>query len=348
MIMGSSTQNVLQEANVVPKISIVEVAADAGVSVTTVSHALSGKRTVSEATRTQVLSSVDRLGYRPSVLAQGLRSQRSKTVGLLIADITNPYYPAVARAVHDLLTQHDYFPFIGNTDGDREVEVTFLQEMVARSVDGIIMQPMTLSTAEIRGIVGDRMPLVVTGDDEGDQCVDRVTSDDAAGINEAVRHLHGRGYRRVGFLSGPDHIGPGDSRLRAFRAAMAALGLPVEECAVRRAHYTRDGGFHAATAWLAEDDVPDAIMCANDLMAIGVMDAARSASRSVPGDLAIVGFDDIETADLVTPRLTTVVNPAPDIGGACAHALLNRIASGPSTPATHVTLPTRLVVRESS
>lgn len=332
----------------VSRISIVEVAADAGVSVTTVSHALSGKRAVSEATRTKVLASIERLGYRPSVLAQGLRSQRTQTVGLLIADITNPYYPAVARAVHDVLTRHDYFPFIGNTDGDRAVEVTFLQEMVARSVDGIIMQPMALSTAEIHDIVGDRMPLVVTGDDEGDQRVDRVTSDDAAGITEAVEHLHRRGYRRIGFLSGPDHIGPGDSRLRAFRAAMGSLGSPVEERAVRRAPYTRDGGLHAAAAWLAEDDVPDAIMCANDLMAIGVMDAARSAGRTVPDDLAIVGFDDIETADLLTPRLTTVVNPAPDVGAACAHALLNRIASGPTTPATHVALPTRLVVRESA
>ncbi len=332
----------------VPKISIVEVAADAGVSVTTVSHALSGKRAVSESTRTKVMASIDRLNYRPSVLAQGLRSQRTQTVGLLIADITNPYYPAVARAVHDVLTAHDYLPFIGNTDGDRDVEVTFLQQMVARSVDGVIMQPMALSSAEIHAIVGDAMPLVVTGDDEGDQHVDRVTSDDAAGIHEAVRHLHGRGHTHIGFLSGPDHIGPGDSRLRAFRAAMAALGLPVDERSVRRAPYTRDGGLHAATTWMDDGDLPDAIMCANDLMAIGVLDAARATGRSVPADLAIVGFDDIETADLVTPRLTTVVNPAPDIGAACAHALLNRISSGPSTPATHLALPTRLVVRESA
>ena len=332
----------------VSKISIVEVAADAGVSVTTVSHALSGKRAVSEATRAKVLASIERLGYRPSVLAQGLRSQRTQTVGLLIADITNPYYPAVARAVHDVLTAHDYLPFIGNTDGDRDTEITFLQEMVARSVDGIIMQPMALSSAEIHGIVGDRMPLVVAGDEQGDQTVDRVTSDDAAGIDEAVRHLHARGYRRIGFLSGPDHIGPGDNRLRAFRAATAALGVAVEERAVRRAPYTRDGGLHAATTWLAEDDVPDAIMCANDLMAIGVMDAARAAGLAVPGDLAIVGFDDIETADLVTPRLTTVLNPASELGAACAHALLDRISAGPATPATSLALPTRLVVRESA
>jgi LacI family transcriptional regulator len=333
---------------VVPRSSITEVAAHAGVSVTTVSHALSGKRAVSEATRLKVLASIEKLGYRPSVLAQGLRSQRTQTVGLLIADITNPYYPAVARAVHDVLTAHDYLPFIGNTDGERQAEITFLQEMVARSVDGIIMQPMALSTAEIHAVVGYRMPLVVTGAEDADHAVDRVTSDDAAGIGEAVRHLYDRGYRDVGFLSGPDHIGPGDGRLQAFRTAMGELGLPVAERAVRRAPYTRDGGFHAAETWFAQDDVPDAVMCANDLMAIGVMDAARAAGRSVPGDVAIVGFDDIETASLVSPRLTTVVNPASDIGAACAHALLDRIAAGPTGPATRVALPTRLVVRDSA
>lgn len=332
----------------VPKISIVEVAADAGVSVTTVSHALSGKRAVSAATQAKVLASIERLNYRPSVLAQGLRNQRTRTVGLLIADITNPYYPAVARAVHDVLTAHHYLPFIGNTDGSRDVEASFLHEMVARSVDGIIMAPMALSAAEIYDIVGATVPLVVTGNDEGDPRVDLVGSDDAVGITEAVGHLRDRGYHRIGFLSGPQHLGPGDARLAAFRTAMGAAGLGVEERWVRRAPYTRDGGLHTATDWFAEDDLPEAVMCANDLIAIGAMDAARHAGLTVPGDLAIVGFDDIETADLVTPRLTTVLNPATAVGTACAELLLRRMQSGPEGAATHQALPTRLVVRESA
>lgn len=332
----------------VPKISIVEVAADAGVSVTTVSHAISGRRAVSAATRAKVLDSIERLNYRPSVLAQGLRNQRTKTVGLLIADITNPYYPAVARAVHDGLTAHDYLPFIGNTDGDREVEAKFLHEMVARSVEGIIMQPMSLSATEIYELVGESMPLVVTGNDGGDPRVDLVSSDDPVGITEAVEHLRSQGYRRIGFLGGPAHLGPGDGRLAAFRVAMAGAGLVVDERQIRRAPYTRDGGLHVAAAWLAEDHVPEAVMCANDLIAIGVMDAARSAGLAVPDDLAIVGFDDIETADLVSPRLTTIVNPAAAVGTACAQALIRRIEAGPTHHADHQALPTRLVVRESA
>lgn len=330
------------------RISIVEVAADAGVSMTTVSHALSGKRAVSATTRAKVLASVERLDYRPNVLAQSLRNQRTRTVGLLIADITNPYYPAVARAVHDELAAQHYLSFIGNTDGDRDVEASFLHEMVARSVDGIIMQPMALSPTEIYEIVGESMPLVVAGTDDGDRRVDMVGSDDAVGITEAVGHLHSRDYRRVGFLGGPEHLGPSDGRLAAFRAAMNGLGLPVVEDWVRRAAFTRDGGFHVAGDWLAGGGFPDAIMCANDLIAIGVLDAARAAGLSVPRDLAIVGFDDIETANLVTPRLTTVINPATAVGAACAKVLLHRMQEGPTQQANHRALPTRLVVRESA
>ncbi|WP_375431511.1 LacI family DNA-binding transcriptional regulator [uncultured Friedmanniella sp.] len=331
-----------------PKISIVEVAADAGVSVTTVSHALSGKRAVSNATRAKVLASIERLNYRPSMLAQGLRNQQTRTVGLLIADITNPYYPAVARAVHDGLTAHRYLPLIGNTDGDPDVESSFLHEMLARSVDGIIMQPMALCATEIYDIVGPSTALVMTGNDAGDPRVDTVTSDDGVGITEAVGHLHGRGYRRIGFVSGPEHLGPGDSRLAAFRTAMAGSGLTVEERWIRRAAYTRDGGEHTCARWFAEDDVPEAIVCANDLIAIGAMDAARAAGLVVPQDVAIVGFDDIETADLVTPRLTTVINPATAVGAACAAALLARMQSDHDLPAVRHALPTRLVVRESA
>ena len=330
------------------KTSIVEVAADAGVSVTTVSHALSGRRAVSAATQAKVRASVDRLGYRPNVLAQGLRHQRTHTVGLIIADITNPYYPAVARAVHDELRSHGLLPFIGNTDGDRATEVSFLQEMVARRVDGIIIQPLALSAVEVVELVGESLPLVIGSNDAADLPVDLVSTDDAVGIAEAVQHLCERGHHRIGYLSGPEHLGPGDSRLAGFRVAIAAAGLAVEERGIRRSPFTRDGGLRVATAWLAEDDLPDALRCANDLIAIGVLDAARSAGLSVPGDLAVIGFDDIETADLVSPRLTTVLNPAGAMGAAYARALLRRLQTGPSHEVRHEVLPTRLVVRESA
>lgn len=330
------------------KFSIVEVAEDAGVSITTVSHALSGKRAVSEKTRKRILEAVERLNYQPSMVASSLRNSRTQTVGLLIADITNPYYPAVARAVQDGLMAQNYFTFIGNTDGDRRAEISLLRAMVARSVDGIIVQPLSLSASEIRDIVGESLPLVVAREDHSPAVADRVWTDDAAGINECVSYLRGQRYARIGFVSGPSHLGPGAARLATFRHAMQEAGLDVDDSQVLEAPYTRDGGLHAGLRLFGTNHPPRAVVCANDLIAIGVMDAARSTGYRVPDDVAVVGFDDIDTADLVTPKLTTIHNPAAGMGTACATALLARIISGPGTPAVPVILPTRLVVRESA
>jgi LacI family transcriptional regulator len=323
------------------------VASDAGVSVTTVSHALSGKRAVSETTRARILRSVERLSYQPNVVASSLRRSTTQTVGLLIADLTNPYYPAVARAVQDVLERDGYLTFIGNTDGERSSEIRWLRAMLARSVDGVIMQPLTLSAGEIRDIVGD-VALVVAREDDGEATADRVWTDDARGITEAVRHLVDRGVTEIGFLSGPSDVGPGPGRLAGWRRAVQDAGLEPPDAWVLEAPYTRDGGLHAGQQLLALPTRPRALMCANDLMAIGVMDAARAAGLRIPADLAVVGFDDIETADLVSPRLTTIHNPAAELGAACASALLGRLADGPGAAPARVVLPTRLVVRESA
>jgi len=325
-----------------------DVAAAAGVSPTTVSHALSGKRAVSEATRARILQVVDDLGYRPNAVAQSLRSQKTKTVGFLVVDISNPYYPAVARAVHDGLAAAGYVSLIGITYGEADAEETVLRDMVARKVDGLIMQPMSLSASRIRQIVGPNMPVVLISDDQGQLFADQVETDDARGIAEAVRYLHEKGIDDVGFVSGPDGRTPGATRLTAFRAAADALGVRVLDDWIEHAPFTRDGGFAAGSRLLASGSRPRAIVCANDVLAVGVIDAARLAGLRVPDDVAIVGFDDIETADLISPRLTTVVNPAAMVGLTCAEALLRRFDAGPDEAYRRQSLSTHLVARESA
>ncbi len=327
---------------------IIDVAADAGVSPTTVSHALSGKRAVSAKTRLKIQESVARLNYQPNLVARGLRSQRTHTIALLVADISNPYYPEVASGVHDVLTRDGYLPFVCNTNGVAEAERTFLAEFVARSVDGIIMHPMALAPAEIRFIVGRRVPVVIIGEDDGSHSVDFVRSDDRTGISAGVSYLHDQGHRSIGFISGPVGIGPGDARLISFRLAVAALGLRTDDEWIARGPYTRDGGLDAGARILASSTPPTAIMCANDLIAIGAMDAARAAGLAIPSDIAIIGCDNIGIADLVSPRLTTIDNNARGVGIACAETLLLRIADGPDAVARHTALPTRLVIRQSA
>ncbi|MCZ4602380.1 LacI family DNA-binding transcriptional regulator [Streptomyces sp. Lzd4kr] len=328
--------------------SIESVAAAAGVSPTTVSHALSGKRAVSAETRRRVMEAVEQQNYRPNMVAKGLRSQKTQSVALLLVDIANPYYPALARAVHDVLAAEGYVSFIGNTDGDAHTERRLLEEMVARGVDGMVMQPMGLSAAQVRQITGPAMPLVITTAEPGDVPADSVLTDDVQGLLEAAEHLARTGIRDVAFIGGPREAAAGPLRLAPFRRAVAAVGIRVPERWIEHVPFGREGGAAAAARLLAGTTRPRAIVCANDLIAIGAMQAAEKAGLRVPDDVAVVGFDDIETADLVTPRLTTVVNPASAVGDACARTILWRVENGPVAPYRRIVLPTSLVVRESA
>ncbi|WP_162616532.1 LacI family DNA-binding transcriptional regulator [Xylanimonas allomyrinae] len=325
-------------------------------SVATASNALSGTRPVAESTRQRVFRVAEELDYHPNLIARGLRRQETRTIALLVADIANPYYPAVARAIHDRVGSHGYVSFIGNTDGDPLTEVRVLEEMRSRSVDGVIMSTMSLSAERIRSVLGPTIPLVLlTGEPpEGPDgsprriLADEVSTDDETGVREAVAHLLDRGRRAIGFLSGPDATVPGSNRLAHFRAAMADHGAPVVEAWVEHATgYTIDGGFAAAERLFARADRPAAVMCANDQIAIGAIEAARDADLAIPEDIAIVGFDDIPTSKLLSPRLTTVINPATLIGYACADALIRRIEH-PARPFDRYALATHLVVRGSA
>jgi LacI family transcriptional regulator len=338
------------------EVAIKDVALRAGVSPATVSNALSGKRPVAEETRQRILAAAEALNYRPNLVARGLRRQETHTIALLVADISNPYYPVVARAIHDRVGAQGYVSFIGNTDGEAEAEVRVLEEMRARSVDGVIMGTMALSPERIRNVLGPTIPLVLlTGEalapassDAPAIHADQVGTDDAIGIREGVRHLQAKGIREIGFVSGPDGSVPGAGRLDSFRRAMSEAGLNLRHDWIEHAHgYTREAGTEAAERLLSRNERPLAIMCANDLIAIGVLQSAREHELTVASDLAVIGFDDIETAQLVTPRLTTIVNPASLVGSACADALLRRI-DHPQSAYAHVALPTRLVVRESA
>jgi LacI family transcriptional regulator len=338
------------------EVAIKDVALRAGVSTATVSNALSGKRPVAEETRQRIIAAAEALNYRPNLVARGLRRQQTHTIALLVADISNPYYPVVARAIHDRVGAKDYVSFIGNTDGEAEAEVRVLEEMRSRSVDGVIMGTMALSAERIRDVLGPTIPLVLlTGERLTSAAgetpavhADQVGTDDSIGIDEGVRHLQAKGIREIGFVSGPDGSVPGAGRLDSFRSAMSESGLDLREDWIEHAGgYTREAGTEAAERLLSRTERPAAIMCANDLIAIGVLQSAREHGLTVPSELAVIGFDDIETAQLVTPRLTTIINPASLVGSTCADALLRRIEH-PQSAYTHVALPTSLVVRESA
>ncbi|MFC5828316.1 substrate-binding domain-containing protein [Nonomuraea insulae] len=358
---------------------IMRVAALAGVSATTVSHTLNGRRPVAEKTRHRVLEAIDQLGYRPNVLARSLRTSKSQTIGLVIPDITNPFYPALARGMQDVLGPAGYDQIISNTDGERRLERSALEQMIARQVDGLAFAVFNTHAEDLLPVIERGMPVVRLGGRLIQHGVDVVHSDDESGAREATRYLLDRGYLRIGFVCGPAEEGPAAERVAGYRAALAdadadtdagadvnadtdtgvkgkgeggGVGVDTGRGAVAglvvHTHFSRQGGAMGAARLLDLPEPPDALLCANDVMAIGALDVAVERGLRVPDDVAIMGFDDIESASMVTPRLTTMANPAREIGQACARRLLDRLAGKVSEPYSEVVIPARLVRRESA
>lgn len=330
------------------RVRITDVAARAGVSITTVSHVLSDRRPVAEDTRQRVLAAIDDLGYRPSELARSLRMRRTHTVALLIPDLTNPFYPMLARGLQDAIRAEGYHSFVCNTDDDRTEEVTFLEEMVARSVDGIVVVGFGTDEKQLLRVEENGIPVVALGPQFTLQTADLVGPDDRRGMAEATRYLVRAGRSPVAFVGPSDDEGPGRVRREGYEDALREAGIPIDPDLVTGGDYTRESGVTSMRRLLDSGVALRSVVCANDLIAIGALDVARERGIAVPGDLAVVGFDDIEAAALTSPRLTTVINPAYAQGRAAGEVLLSRLNGGYTGPHRRVTLPCRLVIRESA
>ncbi|MFT4029226.1 MAG: LacI family DNA-binding transcriptional regulator [Protaetiibacter sp.] len=330
------------------RVRISDVAAAAGVSVTTVSHALSGKRPVAAETERKVRDAAERLSYRPSTVARSLRTRRSQTIALVVPDITNPFFPMVARGVQDAALHSGYQVVIASTDADGARELRFIEDLVARSIDGVILDLFRTPAHELGRFVEARIPVVMIGEMDGEGIGDRVVGDDRDSVAAATKHLLDAGRRRIAFVGGAPGAGPGDLRRSGYRDALAATGIIPDPALIVDTDYTRAGAYAAFRTLLQSGIEVDGVVGVNDLAAIGVLDAVREAGRRVPEEIAVIGYDDIEAARLVRPALSTVENRAYDKGVLCAELLLKRIAGDGDAPFERVVVPGRLVLRDSA
>ncbi len=316
-------------------------------SKTTVSHVLSGKRPVAVSTRQRVEDAIRALGYRPDGVARSLRTRTSHLVAVIIPDITNPFYPTVARGLEDGLRTGGYRTLIGNTDHHPEREVEFLQEVVDRGVDGIVLDSFTLTGDQVEEFVPPWVPVVRIGTTVMEEPgFDSVHADDEQGAFDATTHLLQRGSHRVAMIQGPP--GAASSRNEGYRRALEAARAEFRADLVLPGEWTRQGGRDVMRFLLALPEPPTAVFCANDLMALGALDAARELGVSVPAELALVGFDDIEAAAMAVPPLTTVSNPAHETGLLAGIMLRERMSGAFRDAPRTVTLPCRLIRRATA
>jgi LacI family transcriptional regulator len=323
------------------------VARAAGVSKTTVSHVLSRKRPVSQTTRNNVLTVMAEMGFEPNYFAQALSADRSFAIALIVQDLTNPYYPLLGRGLERAVAEAGYVVML--FDGAAQAEATEMAVRVAlqRRVDGIVLAATVseVSAAELRRA---GVALAVVGSNPTLAEFDSVSADDERLAADAVGLLLGAGHRRVATIAGPANANPGGRRLRGYREALRAAGVSPELVMVATGDWTREGGEAAMASLLDRSPRPTAVFCANDLMAIGALDAALARGLRAPDDLAIVGVDDIDAAGLVRPSLTTVRIPSLEIGRTAGALLLNRLAHGGGAAVRHVLIQHSLVIRQST
>ena len=327
--------------------TIDDVAAATGVSKTTVSHVLSSKRPVSPATRRHVEKVMEEMGFHPNFFARALNRNRSNTIALVAQDITNPFYPALARGVQKAVSDSGHVVMLFDGDSGPKAVQTFIQEAIQRRVDGIVVAVADIDE-QIESLLHARIPVVAVGSSISNLEIDWVTSDDVRLAEDAVERFVATGHERIATISGPRDKAPGRPRLQGFQAASARNHLPIAEELIVEGDWTRDGGFNAMQRLLALVNPPTAVFCANDMMAIGAVDAARQAGLTA-ADVAIIGVDDIDAASLINPALTTIRIPAEEIGRAAGEQLLKRIENAEEAAAPrHLLIQHKLIVRESA
>lgn len=328
---------------------IAAVAEEARVSVSTVSQVLGGSRPVSAQTRSRVEAAIEKLDYRPHPAARSLRNHRTESVALIVPDITNPFYPLVAAGMQDVLLPAGYLLSVNDAALPSANIGEVLRHVLARRVDGIALGTYGLSTVDLDRIAESGTRVVALGRDVEIAGSDYVESDDESGFAKVVEHLLQTGRRRIAFIGGEESAHPNLLRLRGYRGTLAAAGLTPQAGDIVFTAFTREGGRAGIDALYSRNQDWDAIVCANDLIAIGAIERLRELERSVPGDVAVTGYDDIDAAALISPSLTTVENPAREIGRTAARLLLTRFGETDEGAATqHITLSNRLVIRGST
>ena len=328
-------------------VTLRDVARRAGVSTSTVSHVLNGTRPVSEELRRRVLDAMHELGYEPNAVARSLKVNRSNTIGLIISDISNPFFTAVVRGVEDVAQARGYTVILCNSDEDVAKETTYLKVLRSKRVDGLILAPAGRPHEYLRNLVKADFPLVFLDRDIEGLGVAAVLLDNEGAARQAVRHLVDLGHRRIGMITGRPSISTTTERLAGYLAALREAGLPVDERLIVSGGSSIEGGRAAANALLDLDPRPTAIFSANNLMTIGALVAIDARGLSIPEDIALVGFDDFPWSGVLRPRLTTVAQPTYELGRMAAEVLLRRLAGSRSEPPERVVLPGKLTVRES-
>lgn len=305
--------------------NIKDVAERAGVSITTVSHVINETRFVSDDLRERVLNAMNELNYRPNTLARSLRSGRSRTIGLVIPDISNLFFAEISRKIEDKGFEHGYSVILCNTDDDREKEKSYIDVLLEKQVDGIIFISAGASKENILDQVDMGIPVVITDRDIPNLPSDVVLIDNHEGGYEATRYLANLNHRRIACITGPSLMTPSALRVEGYKDALKDAGIPIDESLICQGDFRYESGETCMRNLLNNPQPPSAVFVCNDMMALGAMRAIHEAGKRIPDQISLIGFDNIPLSRTAYPALTTMAQPIVDMANISVDLLVERI-----------------------
>ena len=327
------------------KVSIIDVAKRAGVSPATVSRVLNKTANVSPELRERVLSAVSELNYVPDPFAHGMRTKRTRSIGLIISDITNPFFPELARGVEDYVSSLGYSLILCNTDARPENEKRYVELLLNKGIDGLMFTSLRIGEEVIRSLLNDGIPCILVGrKPENIEGLVYVVTDNYKGGCIAGEYLFSLGHKRFAHISGPLDNSAGRERLAGFIDALKKRGVREKDITIINSDFTMEGGYKSAGDVLGLESLPSAIFFANDAMAIGALQRFWEEKISIPEVFSIIGFDNIKVSGLVAPPLTTISQEIYRIGQLSARELIKIIEGEKGEP---VILEPKLIERRS-
>jgi LacI family transcriptional regulator len=330
------------------RITMQDVAKRAGVSAMTVSRVVNGREGVDSETQRRVEETIRALDFVPNRIARGLVSQKTQTIGLIVPDVVNPFFAPVVRGAESAARKAGYRVLLCNSEGDLRLEREYIDDLVAHRVEGLLLAPASdRSRSSILSLLRGGFPLVLIDRALPDADCDLIVSDSANGARRLVEHLIAVGHREIAHVTDAEDTSTGRERLRGYREALEAAGIPFQSELVIQTTVDRIGGYRAAQEILARVPLPTAVFTVNNMTAVGTMEALRERGLSVPKDMGLVCFDDVEHLAVLSPFLTVIDQPAETFGSLGAQLLLERMSGKASSRPRRIVLQTDLIVRES-
>jgi LacI family transcriptional regulator len=326
---------------------IKDVAREAGVSTATVSHVINNSRFVTDQTREKVLSAIEKCNYYPNAHARSLASGRSHMLGVLVSDIANPFFPELVKSIESAAFERGYDLILLNTNYDAERTSGYIKRLIQRKVAGVALMTSEMDASLIDELARCHVSVVFLDSGSAGECMSNLLVNYESGIDEAIRHLVGLGHRRIAYIGGPSRLRSANKRLEAFRASLARHLPDSASATVYEGDFRLEGGRRAAREMLEAGAMPTAVVVANDMMALGVMQECRVKGLRIPLDLSVIGFDDIAFAELTDPPLTTVCLPRIELGRRAVEALMMTIERA-DRQGVEMHIQTQLVVRGST